>query len=481
MKTIGIDIGTTSICAVLCSGDEKKTRESLAAQNEFLPESFRQDPERIIRLAKGMLDQLLDQNEKVEGIGISSQMHGILYVDKEGRAVSDFYTWKETCGNECFGQESFASFLSKNTGYPMYTGYGTVTHFALQKRGEIPPEAAAFTGIGDYLAMRLCGIKAPKADPTMAASFGGFCLESGEFDFEKLKGAGVDTSFYPETAAAATEGKEGMAHGSAASATEGKEGMARGSAAWAAEKRPAGSYRNVPVYWAVGDNQASFFAAAGGAEDTVSVNVGTGSQVSLFSRQLTACERGEIRPFVKEGYLYVQASLNGGKVYEKLAAFFEEISAALLGEGADGYAVMQRLGEQKRETDLKIKPSLYGSRRDAAAFGTIENLKESNLHPGDLVRAYVAGMAQELYQLYEEFPKELREGRKRIAASGNGIRKNLLLQQELEKKFGMPLCFGDVREEAAAGAALLAADICAEKNLLSGQENQRASEGGAGL
>ena len=33
----------------------------------------------------------------------------------------------------------------------------------------------------------------------------------------------------------------------------------------------------------------------------------------------------DIRPYFHKGCLYVGASLNGGKVYEKLAAFFEEI------------------------------------------------------------------------------------------------------------------------------------------------------------
>lgn len=427
MKTIGIDIGTTSICLALYDTERKEITESLSEANEFLPESFRQDPERIVGVIQKMLDELLDAHGDVAGIGISTQMHGILYVDEGGRAVSDLYTWKDTGGNEGFGRETYASYLAKSTGYPMYTGYGTVTHFVLQKKGQIAPSAKAFVNIGDYLAMRLCRVAKGRADSTVAASFGGFSLEGLSFAQDRLEKAGVDTSYFPLPVSGRADAV-------------------------------AGSYRNVPVCWAVGDNQASIYAAGGGAEDAVSVNVGTGSQVSLFDRQLTGNAAGEIRPFVTPGYLYVQASLNGGKVYEKLASFFGEVLFAFLGETAEGYAAMERLGRSTRTTDLQVKPSLYGSRGGEDSFGEIKNLTEANFHPADLVRAYVRGMAEELYRMYVQFPASLREGRKKIVASGNGIRKNVLFAEEIEAIFGLPLQFSTVREEAAAGAAQLAAD-----------------------
>ena len=72
-------------------------------------------------------------------------------------------------------------------------------------------------------------------------------------------------------------------------------------------------------------------------------------------------------------------------------------------------------------------------------------------------------MARELHELYLEFPQSLREGRKWIVGSGNGIRKNALLQQEIEKAFGLPLRLKELREEAAAGAAMLALAAAMQK------------------
>ncbi len=67
----------------------------------------------------------------------------------------------------------------------------------------------------------------------------------------------------------------------------------------------------------------------------------------------------------------------------------------------------------------------------------------------------MAGMALELYRMYEQLPEVLKQGKREIIASGNGIRKNRLLRQ-VERLFGLPVRFRDIEEEAVAGAAMWA-------------------------
>lgn len=454
MLFIGIDIGTTSICGVLYDPIQDKVVRELHGENHFLPgEGFRQDPEAIARTSLDLLERLLagscperekkpgqggNDRAQIGGIGISSQMHGILYVDRAGKAVSPFYTWKNEWGNETYqAGKTYAQYLSERTGMDLYSGYGIVTHFYLQKKGQIPKEAEAFVNIGDYLAMRLTNTHQFLADVTIAASFGGFDLKKRQFALAAMEKAGVDSSYYPEV----SEGKV------------------------------AGVFQEIPVFGAVGDNQASFLGAIKDKEGSVSVNVGTGSQVSVFSRELYETGEGEARPFPGGGWLYVGASVNGGKVYERLAVFFREILEAfgVPMEQTAVYEAMERLGTSKRETDLKVVPALYGEREKGREQGKgketeketgiksgIYGLREENFHGSDLVRGYVSGMAGELYALYQGFPEALRAGKTHITASGNGIRKNPLLQEEIEKIYKLPVTFTDREEEAAAGAAILA-------------------------
>ncbi len=440
MRAIGIDIGTTSICLGVYEEGTGKLSVVCQEKNYFLDGTFRQDPDRIYAVVTGMLDNILqsdDSTDRPAAIGISSQMHGILYVDREGRAVSPYYTWKEESGNETFGEETYASYLSRVTGCEMYSGYGSVTHFYLQRTGQIPAQAVYLANIGDYIAMRLCDAKEPVMSPSIAASLGGFCLRGRRFVMDVLERAGVETSYYPQVRAAGFV---------------------------------LGTYRGIPVTCAQGDNQASFYAAIGEKQDALSVNVGTGSQVSLFHRELIEGTEAEIRPFTEKGFLYVQASVNGGKVYERLAEFVKGTVYAVTGIETDVYEKLEEAGAQVHTTDLRITPLLYGSRQrqasgesakrqapgNPAPGGSMIGLTAGNFTLGHMVRAYVTGMALELYRMYEQLPEVLKQGKREIIASGNGIRQNRLLRQEVERLFGLPVRFRDIAEEAAAGAAMWA-------------------------
>lgn len=454
MISLGIDIGTTSICAVLYDLTEDKIIRNVSAPNSFVNTgSYLQDPDRIVSVVKELYKELMMElklwtGERetrkgvvLAGVGISSQMHGILYTDSMGKAVTPLYTWKNEDGNKEYRDGlTYACYLAKETGLPFYTGYGSVTHFYLQETGQIPDNAAAFVGIGDYLAMQLTGSRKAVVHKTMAVSFGGCHLEDGRFELEKLLAAGVDISYYPAVA--------------------GAKDLTAGSMKLESETDLTGGDRvapeSIPVLYAVGDNQASFLGAVRDQEHAVSINVGTGSQVSVYSKDFYPEAGIDIRPWIEDGYLYVGASLNGGKVYERLAAFFEEVCEKFTGQKIDAYKAMERLAMEEKETKLRAVPTLYGSRKETESGqeAGIYGLNPDNFHPEDFIRSFTAGMAHELFSLYSTFPDMVCAGKTQIVASGNGIRKNSLLREDVERVFGLPVIFTDREEEAASGAAL---------------------------
>ena len=79
---------------------------------------------------------------------------------------------------------------------------------------------------------------------------------------------------------------------------------------------------------AIGDNQASFLGAAAGEQDVMLVNMGTGGQFSVFSREYLECPGLETRPF-PGGFLLVGSSLCGGRAYAILKTFFEKLERCI--------------------------------------------------------------------------------------------------------------------------------------------------------
>ena len=89
MRAIGIDIGTTAVCGVAVDTETGKVLRSVTKNSEaFLRGCAEwekiQSVEKIMALADGILEELF--TEDTASIGVTGQMHGILYYDKNGQA-----------------------------------------------------------------------------------------------------------------------------------------------------------------------------------------------------------------------------------------------------------------------------------------------------------------------------------------------------------------------------------------------------------
>ena len=60
-----------------------------------------QDAGAIVKKAEKLLDDLLDKYPQTERIGLTGQMHGIVYIDQTGTCVSPLYTWQDGRGSLC--------------------------------------------------------------------------------------------------------------------------------------------------------------------------------------------------------------------------------------------------------------------------------------------------------------------------------------------------------------------------------------------
>ncbi len=405
MKAIGIDIGTTSICGILLDCKSGEILKSVTENsNAFIQTANEwekiQDTEKIINMALSITDELIGDDVSV--IGITGQMHGIVYFDEKGRAISPLCTWQDGRGNLKYSDtQTYSEFLK------LPSGYGSVTDFYNTENGLRPENAVGYCTIHDYFAMLLSGRKTPIIHTSDAASFGGFDLR--EYRFEKDFAGEISCGF-----------------------------------------DIIGEYNGIPVSVAIGDNQASVFGALS-SDDDILLNIGTGSQVSVISSDIITGENIEARPYTDNNYLVVGAALCGGRAYSMLEKFYSEIVYAATGKRINMYDVMDKMALTD-STHLIADTRFGGTRKNPSVTGCISNITTENLTPGELRFAFLSGIVTELYNMF----CEMNVKRASLIGSGNGIRKNKALITAAENIFGASMKIPAHMEEAAFGAALFA-------------------------
>lgn len=431
MKAIGLDIGTTSLSGICCDVHTGEVIRTITQPHHaFLPSTCSFDRVQNVPV---LMDSVLEMaaaltagQDDIASIGITGQMHGIVYIDDTGRPVSNLITWQDGRGDLPYGKnETYASCLKRITGYELATGYGAVTHFYHTVNGLVPPEAVSFCTIHDLAAMALTGTRKPLVHVSDAASLGLFDLERQAFDRQAIARAGMDADFFPAVERDIT----------LLGTTE----------------------SGIPVAVAIGDNQASFIGSAADVRDTVLVNIGTGSQISVAVPAYTGHTTQELRPLSRETYLLAGSPLCGGQAYAILERFFRETAQAVTGMPIkSAYPAMDRLMNDMvaPENPLHVSTLFQGTRRDPSLRGHIGHIGTDNLTMKHLCYGVMQGMAEELHTMYEQMLPSLPAPPKRLVGSGNGIRSNAPLARLLEETFGLPLLVPANREEAAFGAAL---------------------------
>lgn len=429
MRAIGIDIGTTSVCGVLIDAETGIVEKSITRNsNAFIDGCAEwekvQSVDKIIAAAAEILKSLMCNDAAV--IGVTGQMHGIVYTDENGNAVSPLYTWQDGRGNLAYKNTTYAEFLGS------FSGYGNVTDFYNTVNGIKPKNAVSYCTIQDFLVMKLCGLKKPILHTSNAASLGCYDLKTKKFDYD----------FAPEITEA---------------------------------YRIVGEYKKIPVSVAIGDNQASVFSTLADENDVL-VNIGTGSQISVVSDKIVNKSEIEVRPYFEGKYLLVGAALCGGRAYSLLKSFYAETFGYIKKlDDNEIYKIMDEMLKAAKPNSMRVDTRFAGTRLNSNITGAISGITTENFTPSALTYGVLCGMADELLDMYEKMNCK----KSGLVGSGNGIRKNKVLVRIFEEKLGTKMKIPTHLEEAAVGAAMFgivsagiaknAADV--QKNISYGLKN----------
>ena len=422
---LGIDIGTTSICAVVLDANGNIV-QTITESNKFAINSTNherlQDAEGIY-LACENIYKKAHQNYTVDCVGVSAQMHGVLYLDKNGQAVSPLYSWQDGRGNLHYGDSTYAKTLSEISGYNCSSGFGCTSLFYDNVNGLIPKTAVKFATIGDYVVMKLANKTAPILNQTMSASLGLFDIKKGCWDIDAIKRANLPLELFPETST---------------------------------EVFLAGYTKDgVAVYTAIGDNQASVYGVVKNQNSLV-VNVGTGSQISVITEKyLSACDGLELRPYFDGKYLLLGCGLCGGYSYKLLKEFFNSM---FNGQEKITYADMNKWAEDGLISDAPTFTTTFkGSRLNPDQKASITELSDKNFNAQALTLSVIKGISCELKEYYQTIIK-LNGERKDLVVAGNAVRTNPVLRKVIENDYGKKINLPSHKEEAAFGVALIVAE-----------------------
>lgn len=445
---LGIDIGTTSVSAVILDkGKRCRAAASQAHRADIAtpPDRSEQNPDKILKTTDRVIAALpLKLRSHVKAIGVTGQMHGLLLLDRQGRALTHLITWQD---RRCLTNGLISS-LQQKSGYALDSGYGLATLAWLKANQQLPRQTFSAVTIADYLIVRLTGSTNPAIDVTNAAGWGCFDLEQRRWDDAALRRLDIPSAWLPPVVPCGT-----LAGGL----------LAKKAVPW---RVPAG----IPIAVALGDNQASLLATLKHPEEELALTLGTGAQISALTRpeyewDMRKGKTWELRPYPGNRLVLTAAALNGGSAWawlaDTLAGWMKEMGV----QPPAQEVIFRRLNRLGLAADdaLTFEPYLRGERWDTGLRAAVHGVCWDNFHLGELSRSLARGIFTNLHDM---LPEEIVDNRKRLMGSGNALRRNPLLRKMAEQVFQLPLVMCQQQEEAACGAA---------RNAMSMLENMRQS------
>ena len=431
-RFLGIDLGTSYLKGAVLdleSGALQHQRrmpfpEPIAG---LLATRCELDPGAVLGAVRELLAGLLADAPDAAGLVMCSQMHCVVLTDALGAARSNIITWKDQRVQEPRPDGAGTSFLAllermtpaehQRIGREARVGVPIATLFWLGEQGRLNTGDYA-ASLPDFVLANLCGVE-PTTEATGAAAFGLMNLETGDWYRELIAKLGLSALHWPRLR---------------------PFGEAVGIANIAG--------RRLTCYTPIGDYQCAL-VGAGLTEGELSLNISTGSQVSLLSRDLHY-DRCMVRPYLDGRWLHTIVQIPAGRALDLLMRLLTEIGRT---DSAAAWDYVERAVDGVGATDLDVNLAFYaGALGDRGAIG---NMREDNCTVGHLFVAAFRAMARN----YAECARRLSSGRawQRVVFSGGLPQRFVRLRREILAELGVAehrLCAA--KEDTLAGLLTLA-------------------------
>jgi sugar (pentulose or hexulose) kinase len=404
MKYIGIDLGASFIKAALLDTEAHKITRICKRKapsripnkdinrNELDPVEVRDLVLKTIQDVKGASD--------IDGILISNQMHGFIIVDNNGLPVTNYITWQDRRGADAATLSSVGNALGhdgqRKTGMPLIKGLPSANLYYVRHHEGI--KEGHFLSLGDYISFCLCGNTG--VHPGNCAGSGLMDLEKGNWNFDAIENMDCSGFHFPRIAEDFT---------------------------------PIGTCEELDgakVFPAFGDQQVALLGVMLDYNE-ISINIGTGSQVSRLTGHR---EYGnyQLRPFFSGQYLKTVTHIPAGRALNVIVEFSKELVKKTANVELDTEDFWKAFGDVDYTTGgLNIDLSFFPGSATGDS-GSIENITEGGFD----MNALLAGAYRRMASNYFEFTDRVgKAGVSEIIVSGGLINKNRALLKAITDKF----------------------------------------------
>jgi len=197
---LGIDIGTSSVKALLVNEDEKVVAQASAPLTVDRPQPLysEQDPEAWWQATVSAIGDLpADSRRAVRAIGLSGQMHGATLLDKFDHPLRPAILWNDgRSASECLELEKLEPRARSITGNIVMPGFtAPKLLWVRHNEPEIFRRTASVLLPKDYVRLRLTGEKVSEMSDASGTSW--LDVANRDWSDEMLAATGLDRSHMP--------------------------------------------------------------------------------------------------------------------------------------------------------------------------------------------------------------------------------------------------------------------------------------------
>jgi sugar (pentulose or hexulose) kinase len=466
MKYIALDLGSSFMksavldleCRLLLDLSKEPTPPKIPTSNS---RHYEVSAEAIADCVLRRIELHMEQHSDIQGIVLSTQMHGFVLTDSLGKAITPYISWQD---HRCLGAvegelmsgastktstsegsnrsagsgEALSSFeqlsrlaagLQATSGIRLTPRHAicNLYHYLRTDGQDIcHMQGVFFQTLGSYITHRLTGEHATHL--TNAAATGCVDIVNGQWNESLIAVADCGFLKFPEIRR---------------------------------ETEVVGVYPSgrgpIAVYPDIGDHQATVLGCFATAQEDATITLGTAGIISCIDLDWSASGVSyEVRPYFEGQFLNTITQLPGGRNLDVLIHFVQSIASELLGmkvteehiwQGV--YQLLEQVPAPETGSGLQLELGFYQEQRGVDK-GMITGIDSDNLRAATLFAAAFDNLADVYRRMLHVLCGDNKR-LQRIIFSGGLVSRNQALREKLTEKMGLPSSLSPYPEESLAG------------------------------